>query len=196
MASKPTSFLLYPLWKENDPESNNSSIQHSYILSEFELRVFEIVIQDIHKVSFCAQNERDITQIPRIKNQELLNFKAVQTSELQTDTLVLKPKFSLPFISILWTMPLFTWLRTSSSNFGDNCAVIICFKISCDHVIRAFIVWWCRKAPKAMHLFQTSDVIKRLWRRPNSHYDMICLQFSRLTSAKYQRSSKEMKSTV
>ena len=119
-------FLPYPPWKENYPQSNNLSIRHSYTVSEFELHVSETVIQDIHKVPFCAQNEKSYKS-PELKIKNRSISKPVQTSELQAATLVLKQKFCLHFVSILRTTLLVTRLKTSSTDFGDCCVVIIHF---------------------------------------------------------------------
>lgn len=119
-------FLLYPPWKENYPKSNNLSIRHSYTVSEFELHVSETVIQDIHKVPFCAQNEKSYKS-PELKIKNCSIPKPVQTSELQAATLVLKQKCCLHFVSILRTTLLVTSLKTSSTDFGDCCVVITHF---------------------------------------------------------------------
>lgn len=145
-------FLLYPPWKENDPKSNNLSIQHSYTVSEFELHISETVIQDIYKVSFSAQNEKSYKS-PELKIKNCSISKPVQPSELQAATFILNQKFCLYFVSILQTMLLVTRLKTSSTDFGDSCVVIMHFKITYHHVIMVFIMWKCRKAPKATHLF-------------------------------------------
>ena len=145
-------FLLYPPWKENDPKSNNLSIQHRYTVSEFELHISETVIQDIYKVSFSAQNEKSYKS-PELKIKNCSISKPVQPSELQAATFILNQKFCLYFVSILQTMLLVTRLKTSSTDFGDSCVVIMHFKITYHHVIRVFIMWKCRKAPKATHLF-------------------------------------------
>lgn len=105
-------FLLYPPWKENDPKSNNLSIRHSYTASEFELHVSETVVQDIYKVSFCAQNEKSYKS-PELKINNCSISKPVQPSELQTATFILKQKFCLHFVSILQT----TLLSHKAQNF-------------------------------------------------------------------------------